>query len=147
GNQAVGLLDEVPNRDIKWETTDEFDIGIDFGIISYRITGSIDYYNRITRRALTTSVFPLESGGSSYTANFADLSNKGFEIELGADLIQKKNFSWSININLSHNENTLEKFLNEFGGLSFLLDSYREGYPVNLIKGYAVAGIFQDQAE
>lgn len=146
GNPAVGLLGELPNEDIKWEITEEVNIGLDFSLFKHRLRGSLDIYNKKTTGALTGFVFPLETGATTFTANFADLSNKGFEIEIGGDLIKTKDFIWSANLMVSQNRNTLDKFSQD-GINPLILDFYEVGEPVGILRGYKVEHIFQDQAE
>jgi len=146
GNSAVGLLGELPNEDIKWETTDEVNFGLDFGLFNNRLRGSVDIYNKKTTGALTGFVLPLETGATTFTANFADLTNKGFEIEIGGDLIKTKDFKWSANLMISQNRNTLDKF-SEDGIDPNSLDFYEVGEPVGILRGYVVENIFQNQAE
>ncbi|TEW76725.1 TonB-dependent receptor [Gramella jeungdoensis] len=146
GNQAIGLTGVLPNEAIKWETTNEMNVGLNFGLFNNRIRGSLDYYNRKTTDALMPSPFPFETGADTYTANFADLTNKGFELDLGGDIIRTDELQWAANFNISQNKNTLDKF-NQNGISSFLIDRYEIGREVNIIKGYVVEKIFQDQTE
>ncbi|WP_103864785.1 TonB-dependent receptor [Aquimarina sp. I32.4] len=146
GNPAVGLTGVLPNQNIKWAITDETNFGLNFGLFNNRLRGSVDVYNRKTRGALMNSPYPLESGAGSFLANVADLTNKGIEIEFGGDIVRNKDLRWSANINLAQNKNTLDKF-NEEGLNSFLIDFYEVGKEVNLIKGWVVEDIFQDQSE
>lgn len=146
GGQAVGLSGALPNTAIKWETTDELNVGLDFGLFNNRLTGSFDVYNRKTTDALMGGLYPLESGASSFTENFADLTNKGFEIDLFGDVISNKTVTWSLGLNLSKNKNTLERF-NENAISSFIRRFYEVGREVNIIRGYVTDGYIQNQAQ
>lgn len=146
GNPTVGLTAALPNLDIKWETTDETNFGFNYELFNNRLRGSIDIYNRKTKGALIPGFFPLETGASEFVANFADLTNKGFEIDLGGDIIRSKDFNWSMNFNISQNKNILDKFVSDFLDPA-LIDSYEVGREVNLIRGYEVESIFQNQTE
>lgn len=146
GNQAIGLNGILPNEGIKWETTNEMNIGLNFGLFNNRLYGSFDFYHRKTTDALMPSPFPLETGAEYYTANFADLTNKGIEFDIGGDIILTKDWRWSASFNIAQNKSTLDKF-NQDGISPFLIDRYEIGREVNLIKGYRVEKIFQDQTE
>ena len=146
GVPAVGALDELANIDVKWETTDEVNIGLDFGLFNNRLRGSVDVYNKKTTGALSGFVFPLETGATTFVTNFADLTNKGFEIEIGGDPIKTKDFTWSTNLMIAQNRNTLDKFSQD-GIDPSTIDFYEVGEPVNVIRGYVVESIFQNQAE
>jgi len=146
GNPAIGLTGVLPNPGIKWETTNEINFGLNYALLKNRLSGSIDVYNRKTTDALMATPFSLETGASQYTSNFADLTNKGFEIDLYGEIIKNENLTWSAGLNLSKNTNTLDKF-NEVGINSLLLDYYEVGREVNIIKGYVVEKIFNDQTE
>lgn len=146
GNSAVGLNGDLPNESIKWETTDEFNLGVDFELFNNRLRGSLDYYKRITTGALMAGTYLLESGAGSYTQNFANLTNKGFEIDVFGDVIRNTNLTWSLGFNIAKNKNTLDEF-NENGISSYLSRYYELGKEVNIIRGYVTEGFFQTQSE
>ena len=146
GQAAVGLNGVLPNLDIGWEETREYNFGLDFRFFNNRLKGSIDVYNRETTGALLPTFFPLETGALTYTANFADITNKGVELSLGGDIVRSEDFTWSAMLNISRNRNVLNDFILTEAN-DFFADSYEIGKEVNLIKGYIVDGIFRDQAE
>ena len=136
----------LPNLDVKWEMTTEYNGGIDFAFFERRLFGSIDGYYRFTDGALCPSPFPSESGASSYYSNLIDLSNKGLEVEIGGDIIRSKEVTWTSKFNISFNRNKIEK-LNGATLWPGDVDSFIEGYPSGSMKGYVVEKIFQDQKE
>lgn len=146
GETAVVPSDIFPNEDIGWETTDEINLGLDFGFLNSRLRGTIDVYNRKTEGALVTTPIPQELGPSIYYSNFIDVSNKGVELSLGGDIIQTDDFNWSVNANWAVNRNKLDKF-NGAAVNQFQLDYFVEGEPVGTIKGYKVKRIIQSQDE
>ncbi|TGV00560.1 SusC/RagA family TonB-linked outer membrane protein [Flavivirga rizhaonensis] len=146
GQVASGLNDILPNPDIRWEVTKEFNIGLDFTLFNGRLRSSFDVYNKQTTDALIGPAFALESGATDYTENFADLSNKGIEFEISGDILRSKDFRWSAGFNISKNENELKKF-NADGIDPFLIDRFEIGREIGLIRGHIVEGIFQDPAE
>ena len=138
-----GLL---PNPDIKWERTSEFNGGLDYAFFNHRLFGSIDGYYRYTKGALAPSPYPLESGSTSYTSNLIDLSNKGVEIEIGGDIIRTADWTWTSKFNIALNRNKIEK-LNGAELSSNDVDTYLEGQPAGVLKGYIVEKIFQNDDE
>ncbi len=135
-----------PNRNIKWETTREFNVGLDFGLLDDRIYGSLDIYDKYTDGILTPSPIYKEAGSPEYTSNLAEISNKGLELELGAYLIRNSKMTWSLNLNYAYNRNNVESIKGN-GLKSQLLDSFIEGHPVGAIKGYVVEKIIQTPEE
>lgn len=146
GKPAIVLDLNVPNRDVKWEKTREYNAGLDFAFFNNRFTGSFDIYDRYTTGALALAPISLEAGSSTYSANIIDMSNKGFEIELGYDLIKTQELTWNISFNIARNRNKIEH-LNGANINAYSLDSYLEGYPAGTQKGYLVEKIFDSQAE
>ena len=102
------------NPDLKWETTGMFNIGVDFGFLNNRLTGTIEYYDKRTSDlifdyAVSTNRYPY----GWMTANVGDISNKGVEITINAVPVKTHNFTWSTTLNLSHNKNVVEKLSND----------------------------------
>lgn len=143
---GVWLERNLPNRDIRWEITTEYNGGIDFSLFDHRLYGSIDLYNRTTKGALVNSPYLAESGMNSYTSNLIDMSNRGFELELGGDIVRTADFTWSTSFNIASNRNKVLK-LNGANLNSQMQDLIVEGEPVGVIKGFRTKGIAKDQAE
>lgn len=146
GRPSVVLENTLPNRDVKWEKTREYNLGLDFGFFDNRLFGSFDVYNRYTEGALSPAPAPLESGFKNFYSNLIDLSNRGFELELGYEIIRSQDFGWTASFNLSRNKNRIEH-LNGANISAYQLDSFIEGQPAGTLKGYRVEKIFNDQAE
>ncbi|WP_084470681.1 SusC/RagA family TonB-linked outer membrane protein [Cellulophaga geojensis] len=145
GNSSIGLGEDLANENASWEETEEVNFGVNFGFFNSRLRGSVDIYDRKTTGALVNTPIALESGLSNFTSNFIDLSNKGFEIELGGDIIKTNNFKWSAAVNVSKNKNTIDKLTSTLG--SDVLSPYEVGREINLIRGYVVEGIYQTDEE
>ena len=143
---AIVLEDLLPNKGIKWEKTTEYNLGLDFSFLKHRIYGNIDIYRRKTDGALAPAPHILESGLTNYFGNIIDLTNRGYEISLGADVIRTKDFTWSTMLNLSSNKSKIDK-LNDAQISPDLQDAFVVGYPVGTIKGYVVDHIVQSQEE
>ncbi|WP_299228928.1 TonB-dependent receptor [uncultured Bacteroides sp.] len=109
------------NPDLKWESTGMFNIGLDFGFLNNRLTGTIEYYDKRTKDLIYD--YPVSTNRYPYgwmTANVGDISNKGIEITINAIPVQTRNFTWSTSINLSHNKNVVEKLSNETYSVDYI---------------------------
>lgn len=95
---------------LKWETTATTNIGIDFGFLNDRITGSIDYYIRKTTDMLCYVPVPAGTNLSNYVwTNIGDMQNNGWEFNLGLKAISTKDWKWDINLNATTNKNEITK--------------------------------------
>ena len=83
------------NKEITWETNGNLNIGAEFSLWQGRLYGNVDYFYRKTTDMLFSLEVPPSLGYSSYYTNIGDMANQGIEIELGADLIRRKNFVWT----------------------------------------------------
>lgn len=118
----------VYNPNLKWEQTASANIGLDFGFLKNRITGSIDVYSRKTNDLITESLIPeglnfgdtggVDSGSSTSAripimlSNIGEMENQGIEFVIKAIPIQTKNISWDVNFNVTYNENKITKLSN-----------------------------------
>ncbi len=94
----------VPNPDLVWETTEQWDVGIDLGFFNNRFNFAFDYYEKVTEDLLIS--VPLTVGSPlSIFRNSAEVENKGFDVSLYGDIIDQENFTWTSGVTLSHVEN------------------------------------------
>lgn len=107
--QVAAIPKTMGNKDISWEKNGNFNVGFEFELINSRLTGSIDYFFRSTNDMLFSFPLPDSYGYSSYYANVGDMKNKGVEIDLGYDIIKKKDFNWNVNINATAYKNEITK--------------------------------------
>ncbi|MDR6783133.1 TonB-linked SusC/RagA family outer membrane protein [Pedobacter africanus] len=144
-NGQTGVVpNSVPNPSARWESTNQTDMGVDFAFLNNRIRGSVDVYRKYTKDLLLTVPVPFETGATSLMVNVGDISNKGFEFVIGADVITQGKFKYTTDINFNKNIGRLEK-LNS--GSSNALNRFKEGDLLGTIFGYKTAGLFQTQAE
>jgi TonB-dependent starch-binding outer membrane protein SusC len=108
-NEAGILLDtEAPgNPNLKWETSRQTNIALDFELFDNRLNGTIEWYNRVTSDLLFDVPLPLSSGVESFPDNVGSMYNRGFEFSLGVDLIRSGNFQWNILTNASTLKNRI----------------------------------------
>lgn len=142
---------QTGNEDLKWETTTQTDIGLDFGLFNRRIVGSIDYYHKHSSGMLFLPPYLGTLGEGAYQwVNAADMSNNGIELEIGYQSDQAKAFTYSIRGNISHNKNritNLPKSVQYAYGGSALKGDDIEGHPLNSYYGFITDGIFKSQEE
>jgi iron complex outermembrane receptor protein len=95
---------------IKWETTSTYNVGLDWGILNNRISGTVDYYQRYTKDLLNNIYVPA---GSNFTnminTNIGSMKNQGLEIAINAVPIQKKNWEWKVSANFTWNASEITK--------------------------------------
>ncbi|KFF07721.1 SusC/RagA family TonB-linked outer membrane protein [Flavobacterium hydatis] len=96
------------NPNLGWEKTKEVNLGLDFGFINNRISGSVDVYNRLSKDLLFQQALPLEIGVPTITSNVGSIRNKGVEVGLVTKNIQTKNVSWETSFTFTKNVNKLE---------------------------------------
>lgn len=98
------------DSDIKWETTTTYNVGLDYGFLNNRISGSIDYYKRHTKDLLNTiNVISGTNYSSVLTTNIGEMDNKGLELSVNAVPVNTKNWKWSIGVNYTWNDSEITK--------------------------------------
>ncbi|MDF9799392.1 TonB-linked SusC/RagA family outer membrane protein [Catalinimonas alkaloidigena] len=141
----------LPNPDLKWETTAEVNLGLDFAFVNGRISGSIDYFNRKTTDQLFVKPLPSVVGFSSVRTNLGEVKNSGVDFGLQTVNVTGK-FSWNSSLNMSFLKNEVTK-LPEFtqeiigGQIGTFISNYtivQEGAPLLSYYGYEINGIFQE---
>lgn len=105
---AIGQSPNViSNPDLKWEKSQTYDLGFDFGLFKNRITGSFDYYNKLNTQLLLNVPIAATTGFSSYLSNAGSVRNIGQELEITSRNMVNKAFQWTTSINVSHNSNKI----------------------------------------
>jgi iron complex outermembrane receptor protein len=152
-------VSQNPNPDLKWESTSQFNIGVDFSLFKARINGTVEYYNRLTDDLLYNYPVPVPPYlYSTIAANVGSMENKGFEVTLSGDVIRKNNLRWTISVNAAHNENEIVSLSNEEfttsviktgsawvrGGSTNTTHIIQEGYQVGQFFGPECLGIDDD---
>lgn len=134
----------IPNPDLKWETTTQFNIGSDIGLFEERLSISVDYYRNITKDLLFDRPVSMTSGFSFITTNIGELENNGFELSLNSVNVKANRFEWSSRLNLSQNQN---KILSLYKDQNLLdLDRYSPssvivGEPMSVFYGFRSLGV------
>ena len=110
GATQIAVIGQAPNQianpNLKWERSETYNVGLDFGFFNNRLTGSFDYYNKLTTQLLLQVPVPETSGFQTALQNAGSVRNIGQELELtGRNLIGE--FQWNTSINISHNSNNV----------------------------------------
>ncbi len=100
------------SEDITWETNTNMNAGFEFSLFKGRLSGSVEAFNRLTTDMLFSFSVAPSLGYSSYYANVGDMTNKGYEVDLSYNLVNRKNFHWNIYGNITSLKNTI-KMLDE----------------------------------
>ena len=138
----------LANPNLTWETTTGFNFGLDFAILSNRISGSLDYYRTTTHDLIFNVTIPQITGFDQITSNVGEVANHGIELTLNTEIIQKRDFSWNINFDLSSNKNKIVSLI----GLDANGDGQEDdltasglfiGQPIKSIYSYESAGMIQ----
>lgn len=155
GNNAL-VPDQLGNPAVKWETTKQTDLGLDFSLFQSRLQGTFDYYNKQTDDALLSLPVPPSSSYSSLLGNVVGIRNRGVELMLQGDIIRTKDFRWNMSANISWNRSIITK-LNKMAnldgqllnptGLEYQNTTLVEGQPLGLITGMKVTGIIKTQKQ
>ena len=150
---AVGP-DQNYNPDLKWESTGQMNIGLDFGILNDRISGSIDFYSKKTKDLLLRFDVPSPAEVSTKMANVGGVENKGVEFELQGVVLSKENVNWEIYANLTHNSQKVTSLSNDewkvteiytgssrAAGFNVSTQIIRPGEPLGTFWGYKYEGV------
>jgi len=169
GNTFYNTLRPNPyDANIKWEETTTYNVGLDFGFVNNRITGTIDAYKRQTKDLLNFIPIAAGSNFSNFlTTNVGDLENKGIELSLNGQVVMTKDWNWSIGFNAAYNENKITKLTKTDdpnyagvdvgtigGGVGNTIQNQRVGFPVNSFfvfqqvygsNGMPIEGLYVDR--
>ena len=145
----------IKNLDIKWETQEQWNIGLDLGFFNNRVNLVVDYYNKKSSDMLMQLILPSFMGtsgnGSSALAapygNYGDIENKGLEIALNTRPIETKNFSWGSDFQISFNKNKLKSLSNStallgYGQWTDVVARSVVGESLYNFYGYEVEGVY-----
>ncbi len=121
---------QLANPDLKWETTAQFNVGLDLALFDNKLRFSFDYYDKQTKDMLLEVPVPRSIGYSTLLQNYGAMENKGFEVSVSATPVSNKNFSWDINFNISRNNNLIKKLAAPINTATREYIRMEEGYPL-----------------
>lgn len=133
----------LPNPTLTWEFTNVFNVGLDFGLLNNRITGTIEYYNARTKDILYNVNLPVTSGvAGAFASNVGEMENKGMEFSISSlNYKSASGFTWSTDLNLFFNKNKILKLSNNV--TQDISSQLHVGYPMSAIYDYNKQGIWQ----
>ena len=139
----------IGNEDITWETNTNFNAGADFELFRGRLTGSFEYFYRLTSDMLYYVTIPISSGHAGYYDNIGDMRNSGVEVALNGTVMSRRNFSWDIYANFTHYTNKVLMLPDthknrEYGGYEGYASGNKfvgEGLPLNTFLMPRYAGV------
>ena len=143
GGPAAALL--------KWETTNQFDIGLDIAFLNNRVNLTVDAYYKKTKDLLLDKLIPMSSGFSRIQANYGNVTNKGLEISGHFIPVKARNFLWSIDANISFNRNKVGGLdADQYSDVAWGIENMflvRNGEPIGTLYGYVEDGFYDNEAE
>ena len=152
----VGVSPEaLGNESITWETNTNFNIGTDFDMFRGRLSGSVEYFYRLTSDMLYFFSYPVSTGYSGIYDNVGDMSNTGIEVAFTGNIMRRKNFNWNAYLNFTHYVNKIvsipEKNRTDSveGHPGFISGSsyVGEGLPINTFYLKKYAGVNPETGE
>lgn len=99
----------LSNPELKWETTESRNLGLDFGFFNQRISGTVEVYKNITKDLLISATIPSSTGYTTQWQNIGQTSNRGLELTLNGKIIDKREFTLSASFNIGFNKNRIDK--------------------------------------
>lgn len=145
-NQLPGLAPrQLGNPSLSWENRKAADIGLELGLFN-RVNITVDVYKNITDDLLFNLPLPLNSGFTSIASNIGQITNKGIELSLNANVVKINNFSWDFNANITWNNNRVTKLSGQPFAAGFA-SWVQEGYALGSFRGYIVDKVFQSKSE
>jgi TonB-dependent starch-binding outer membrane protein SusC len=145
----------LANDNLSWETTDQFNAGLDLGLFDSKINLTIDAYYKLTHDLLQEVLQPASNGYAIIIDNFGEVENKGIEIALNASIFDTKDFGWNVSGNFSLNRNKLLELNSnlEFqlgppiGPLNNRAIMFMTGMPLGIFWGAQTDGIYESWDE
>ena len=154
--ELVYLPSKLENSNLTWETTDSYNLGLNFAVLNSRIVLEADAYISVTKDLLLSMKNSQTTGYSTYFTNAGKTRNAGVEISLTTQNIRNRNFAWTSILTMSHNRQMvidvgnngeIVPTYNNPRNSSQYMYGYKNGYPVNAIWGYKSAGVWKSEAE
>lgn len=149
------VIQDIKDSNLKWESTNQFDIGVEFSVLNSRLSGQLDYYHKRTNDALTIVAIPgiLGDPDNAFITNAASFKNSGFELALNWKDNISEDFTYNIGANGTFNKNELtglnggQALLGGNVGQQSFVTRTDNGHEVGSFYVYKALGIFQSQEE
>jgi TonB-linked SusC/RagA family outer membrane protein len=152
GGQQVSTTtpNRVPNPDLKWETSEQLNFGLDYGIFNNRISGSMDWFVKTTRDMLLNLPIPRTTGFTTMMTNVGSVKNSGFEVMINTVNLPAGPLTWESTLNMTWMNNKVldlggieSIFTGSAGGTSNVA-IIQKGLPMYSFYGYVIDGVWQE---
>ncbi len=144
GGYATGYYpNAIVDPALTWEKSAEWNAGVDFGFLRDRITGTIDFYNKVSSDLLYSVELPLEAGGQKVVTNVGSVLNRGIELGLRTINVDVDGWRWETSFTLAHNHNEVLEI--NGSGEDLPNDGLFIGHSINNVYEYQWDGIVSDQ--
>ncbi|QIH35629.1 SusC/RagA family TonB-linked outer membrane protein [Sphingobacterium sp. DR205] len=150
------LVDRMANPGLQWEKTAATNIGLDFGFLNERLSGTLEFYSMTTHDMIMARTLPQFTGFGSITTNLGEVQNKGFEVSLSSLNVKKDNFEWRSSVSFSYNKNKIKHLYYDYQDVldangnvtgqkeyDVTANNWFIGQPISTIWNYRVSGIWQ----
>ena len=137
---------DLPNPKLRWEKTSTFNIGVDFRLLNNLLSGSLEFYNRVGDDLLVTKILDATLGATSRVINNGKMRNRGIELSLTGNIVRKKDWSLSANLNLAYNSNKMLRVdhadnTTAFSFISAPVNYFIEGTSYNTLWAYRLSRV------
>ncbi|MDO4180248.1 MAG: TonB-dependent receptor [Bacteroidales bacterium] len=140
-------ISRLGNPNLEWEKTTAYNVGLDFALFDYRLTGSVEWYYKKTHDMIMSQRLPNFTGFDKITTNLGEVTNSGFEITLNSRNIERENFTWNTSLGFSYNKNCIKHLYYEYDENGKEINDTDNGWyigkPVGEIWYWEVDGIWQ----
>ena len=155
GKVASGMAEDrwggPAAANLKWETTTQYDLGLDIAFFKDRVRFTIDGYYKNTKDLLQYKLIPMSSGFKEIACNYGNVENRGLEISGSFIPVHKGKFSWKIDANIYFNRNNVYGLnADQFSDVVWGMESMflrRNGHPIGTLYGYVEDGFYDNEAE
>ena len=154
--QLATMPEHLANSNLTWETTDSYNIGLNFSAFRSRLSAELELYYATTHNLLLSVRNAQVTGYNTYFANVGKTRNMGVEFTLNTKNVKVRNFEWNTALTISHNnqlvldsgagDEVVPTYMNPRNTTQYLY-GYKKGYPVNALWGYQRAGVWHSQEE
>jgi outer membrane receptor protein involved in Fe transport len=134
------MATRLGNPNLKWEKTQSLNFGLDYSVLTDRLSGSIDVYSKKTTDLLINQSLTSVTGYSNVFSNLAQVNNKGFELSLNSQNLKSKRVNWNSSLLFSLNRNKIAKLA---GNSDDIGNGWFIGKDIDVIWDYNILGVWQ----
>lgn len=143
----------LENKNLTWEKTDQYDLGVDVGILNNRITIAADAYLSYTKDLLLLMQNAKQTGFTTRMSNMGDTRGWGVELSITSNNISRRKFNWQTTLTLSHSSSIVTdlgvdyEYVPTYSIGGYMAFGYVKGYPVNALWGFQSCGVWHNDQE